>query len=151
MSHRSVRAGAALAALLLAATAHSAAAQQCKLEYRRADNMWAAFGRPDGNLGTENVVVSGNNRRVFVTDWKYEKATNDGTNFYGSHLRTATNRGATRLIIEVVGGTLSVETMLDNKMENVYKRDWNVANVTMPPYTTRSFRGDLSWVFCPVS
>jgi hypothetical protein len=75
--------------------------------------MWAAFGRPDGNLGTENIAVSGNHGRVFVTDWRYKKASNDGTNCYGSHLRVASNRGTTPVIIEIMGGTLTVEAMLD--------------------------------------
>ena len=37
----------------LAGLAATAAAQECRIEYQRADNMWAAAGRPDGQLGTE--------------------------------------------------------------------------------------------------
>ncbi len=58
-----------------------------KLDYWRADNMWAAFGRPDGDLGQETISLQPGQKRVFVTDWKYEKKRNDGTNYYGSHGR----------------------------------------------------------------
>jgi len=62
-----------------------------KLDYWRADNMWAAAGRPDGNLGQESITLETGQMRVFVTDWKYEKTRNDGTNYYGSHGRRLTN------------------------------------------------------------
>jgi hypothetical protein len=66
----------------------------CKLDYQRADNMWAAAGRPDGNLGTESIAEAYGQTKVFITDWAYEKRVNDGNNYYGSHLRIATNTGA---------------------------------------------------------
>jgi hypothetical protein len=62
-----------------------------RLDYWRADNMWAAAGRPDGNLGQESITLEPGQTRVFVTDWKYEKQRNDGTNYYGSHGRRLTN------------------------------------------------------------
>jgi hypothetical protein len=62
-----------------------------RLDYWRADNMWAALGRPDGNLGQESITLEPGQTRVFVTDWKYEKQRNDGTNYYGSHGRRLTN------------------------------------------------------------
>ncbi len=56
--------------------------------------MWAAVGRPDGNLGQETITVADGQMRVFATDWKYEKTRNDGTNFYGSHGRRLKNSGS---------------------------------------------------------
>ena len=79
--------------LLLAAAAAPVAAQQCTLEYQRADNMWAGFGQPDGRLGAETLTLEPGQTKVFITDWKYEKQANDGTNYYGSHVRIVRNAG----------------------------------------------------------
>jgi hypothetical protein len=81
----------------------------CVLQYQRADNMWADTGRPDGPLGVETITLQPGQRKVFVTDWKYEKVRNDGNNFYGSHLRVATNAG-TRPVAFVLAG-FSKETL----------------------------------------
>ena len=67
----------------------------------RADNMWAATGRPDGNLGEESVTVADGQKRVFATDWKYEKQRNDGTNYYGSHGRRIATKGSTPVWIRL--------------------------------------------------
>lgn len=64
------------------------------LEYWRADNMWAAQGRPDGDLGKESLTIGIGQTRVFVTDWRYEKKRSDGTNDYGSHARRIRNASA---------------------------------------------------------
>jgi len=77
----------------LATVAASALAQECRIEYQRADNMWAAPGRPDGQLGTETLTLKPGETKIFNTDWKYEKRRNDGTNFYGSHVRVLRNTG----------------------------------------------------------
>lgn len=71
------------------------------LNYWRADNMWAAAGRPDGNLGEESVTVADGQKRVFITDWKYEKQRNDGTNYYGSHGRRLANKGTTPVYVRL--------------------------------------------------
>jgi hypothetical protein len=63
--------------------------------------MWAAAGRPDGNLGMEEVSVQPGQRRVFVTDWRYEKQRNDGTNYYGSHGRKLKNSGSTDVFVRL--------------------------------------------------
>lgn len=76
-----------------------------KLDYWRADNMWAAAGRPDGNLGQESISLKVGQTRVFVTDWKYEKRKNDGTNYYGSHGRVLRNGGQVPIDV-VLKGTL---------------------------------------------
>src|SRR3954447_17695445 len=95
----------ATTALILLVPARTLTAQSCVLEYQRADNMWAAFGRPDGALGKETITLAPGASRVFVTDWKYEKPRNDGTNFYGSHLRVARNTGSIAAAVEVVSAT----------------------------------------------
>jgi hypothetical protein len=91
---------AAKAAAAKAAARHKAT-DACVLQYQRADNMWAPFGVPSGNLGTETVTVPAGTRQYFDTDWKYEKTRNDGVHYYGSHLRVATNTGA-RLVRFVI-------------------------------------------------
>jgi hypothetical protein len=65
--------------------------------------MWANWGRPDGLLGTETITLQPGQKRVFLTDWGHEKLRNDGTNFYGSHLRRAVNRGTGPLQFKVRG------------------------------------------------
>jgi hypothetical protein len=88
---------------LVVAPAVSAQSAPCVLEYRRADNMWANWGRPDGLIGAETITLQPGQKKVFVTDWSYEKQRNDGTNFYGSHLRRVVNRGTGPLQIKVRG------------------------------------------------
>lgn len=92
--------------LLLALTvpARAIAAQSCTLEYRRADNMWAGWG--GGNMSAETVTLQPGQKRVFATDWAYEKQRNDGTNYYGSHLRYAVNRGAVPVQVRLRGPML---------------------------------------------
>ena len=77
--------------LSLAIPARAIAAQSCTLQYYRADNMWATWGT--GNLWAETLTLQAGQNRVFATDWAYEKRRNDGTNYYGSHLRLAVNSG----------------------------------------------------------
>jgi hypothetical protein len=139
----------ALAALMLGAAASTPSAQACSLDYQRADNMWAAYGRPDGNLGTENIAVGAGLSRNFVTDWKYEKTRNDGTNYFGSHLRVVTNKGSLPVIIEIVSAAVSVESMVNNVLQNVRKITWNKGEITIPVGTSRQFRADLAVVRCP--
>ena len=139
----------ATAVTLVLIAAHPLGAQSCILEYHRADNMWAAFGRPDGNLGAETITLSPGASRVFVTDWKYEKTRNDGTNFYGSHLRTATNRGTIPASVEVVSATMGVSEMLNNLLSETTKLAWNRARVAGKSGATRSYRADLAVVRCP--
>jgi hypothetical protein len=89
--------------MLMAVAAAPAAAQQCMLEYQRADNMWAAPGRPDGPLGKETLTLEPGQTKVFNTDWKYEKQRNDGANYYGSHTRIVRNAGKGEMRIVLKG------------------------------------------------
>ena len=141
----------ALAAVAVVAAARPASAQDCKLDYQRADNMWAAFGRPDGTLGVESITVPAGQTRVFVTDWKYEKQRNDGTNFYGSHLRVATNRG-TGSVALLIKGALGADLsgMVGGVMTNVLKLSSSSGVVTLKPGERREFRADLAEVRCTV-
>ena len=134
---------AVLLALAVLAAPGSAAAQSCTLDYQRADNMWAAWGRADGNLGVESVTVPVGQTKVFVTDWKYEKQRNDGTNFYGSHLRIATNRGPTAVRLVVRTGDLRGLIRLAKTGTDTYV-------VEIAPGVTQQFKADLLEVRCPV-
>jgi hypothetical protein len=140
---------AATAALVLLVPSGVPHAQDCVLEYQRADNMWAAFGRPDGALGTESIALHAGENRVFVTDWKYEKTRNDGTNFYGSHLRLATSKGRIPVNVEVVSATATVESMLGDLRDMLQKLAWNRALVGSKLGSTRPYRADLAVVRCP--
>jgi hypothetical protein len=78
-----------------AGTTPAPPANRCVLEYERADNMWAR----EGGLGRETVSLGSGESVDFNTDWKYEKDRNDGSSYYGSHLRTARNAGARTLVL----------------------------------------------------
>jgi hypothetical protein len=88
----------------LTVPAGSVVAQSCTLEYSRANNMWESWGR--GNLGGETITLQAGQRKSFTTDWAYEKQRNDGTSYYGSHLRRAVNRGAVAVQVRVRGPML---------------------------------------------
>ncbi len=92
----------------LAIAAVPAAAQQCRLEYQRADNMWAALGRPDGVLGRETLTLEPGETKVFTTDWKYENERNDGRNYSGSHVRIVRNIGQRPIHLVFRGSGLRV-------------------------------------------
>ncbi len=139
-------------ALFALGFADVAAAQECVLEFQRADNMWADWGRPDGPLGTETITLQPGQTRVFVTDWKYEKQRNDGTNYYGSHLRIATNRGQSPVSLRLKGpgelqlsptGALKfVKNMLSTQLNGGYL-------FTLQPGYQAKHRHDLMEVSCP--
>ena len=108
-----------------------------KLDYWRADNMWAAFGHPDGNLGMETVTLEAGQKRTFVTDWKHEKQRNDGTTFYGSHARRLKNSGTEPIHVslttwEGIGGTF---------MANILK-----GFLMLKPGETVDVKGDIKEV-----
>ena len=109
----------------------------CQLDYRRADNMWAPAGQPSASLGTETIELAVSQKRVFITDWKYEKQRNDGTRYYGSHLRIATNRSARPMRLTVRG--------LVGDLFNWSIRDYPVS---LPPNTSTQFKADLVDVLC---
>lgn len=133
--HRSYGTLAVLGGLALAPTGEKPGAlpinsDACVLEYQRADNMWAAAGRPDGGLGTEAITVSPGVAMWFDTDWKYEKLRNDGTHYYGSHLRIATNTGSRQVV-------LRIRTPV-----------W-FGEVSLLPGQSQQFQHDLTMVRCP--
>lgn len=102
----------------------------CTLEYQRADNMWAAAGRPDGNLGVETITLASGQGKALDTDWKFEKLRNDGRNYYGSHLRVAKNAGARQLVLSLR------RTPIDTKI------------VSLQPGESQQFQLDLYYVRC---
>lgn len=149
MHRHSLRLLPALSLVALLVTGRSAFAQSCTLQYQRADNMWAALGRPDGALGKETITVSPAATKVFSTDWKYEKRRNDGTNFYGSHLRIATNTGRNPLQLVIVSAALNVSAMLGNVLTGSSELTWNSALLLLHPGQSRQLKSDLSEVRCP--
>jgi hypothetical protein len=147
-----------------ASAAHAQTA--CVLEYRRADNMWANWGRPDGLLGTETITLQPGQKKIFLTDWSHEKLRNDGTTFYGSHLRRAVNRGTGPLQFRVRGpGSMfawvkaaanmatNVSTTFSNALvgEGVQYAIHIVvgSSPTFQPGDSALFRHDLAEVSCP--
>lgn len=148
-----------LAALALSLAAHAtaarpAAAQEkttnatpntCVLEYQRADNMWAAYGNPGGSiLGVESITLQAGQTKGFITDWKYEKTKNDGSNYYGSHLRIATNKGQRPL-------TLLVRTLDPSRLINIIRTGTDTYRVPLSPGASAQFKADLMEVACPAS
>lgn len=108
----------------------------CVLEYQRADNMWAGWGQPSASLGVETVRVPVGGVVSFKTDWRYEKLRNDGTTYYGSHLRKTLNRGTRTIVIKLSnlwGGALA--SVLNTK--------------SLASGQANSWRDDLAEVRCP--
>ncbi len=95
--------------------------------------MWAAFGRPDGFLGTETISLAAGGDKVFITDWTYEKTRNDGTNYYGSHLRIATNSGPRALRINLRTTSITGQSTAWTRMD---------------PGASKQFQADLMEVYC---
>lgn len=126
----------------LATAAAQAAAQQCTLEYQRADNMWAAPGRPDGALGTETLTLQPGETKVFTTDWKYEKQRNDGRNYYGSHVRTVRNAGRRQINLVFRGNELKVGGIIGQLVG-----DRGLS--TLKPGARGNVRADLMEASCP--
>jgi hypothetical protein len=140
----------------------SAQTTPCVLEYRRADNMWASWGRADGQLGAETIMLQPGQTKAFVIDWSYEKQRNDGANFYGSHLRRAVNRGAGPLQVRVRGPGLMfmfsrLLAVVSNTLQSNYFGTHAGALVklvlgsspTLQPGDSAFFRHDLAAVSCP--
>ncbi len=119
------------------------APQPCRLDYQRADNMWAGFGRPDGPLGVETVTLQDGQTRVFITDWKYEKVRNDGTNYYGSHMRIATNAGTRPIQMEIRSPAELVRELLV-----LVKGGADRYTIRLDPGVTKQFSADLVAVSC---
>ncbi len=113
----------------------------CKLDYQRADNMWAAFGRPDGPLGTETISLTPGQNKVFITDWAYEKKRNDGSNYYGSHLRIATNPGARTVRLQLRTTTPAGLVVFARTGTNTF---W----IRMAAGESQRVQADLMEVFC---
>lgn len=65
----------------------------CTLEYERADNGFAARGRPDGDLGKETLTLDASATAAFMTSLQYEKLRGTAKARYGTNLRRATNTG----------------------------------------------------------
>jgi hypothetical protein len=113
------------------------------LDYWRADNMWAAAGRPDGNLGQESITLEPGATRVFVTDWKYEKQRNDGTNYYGSHARRLRNSGSQPIDVKL-NSLASIATTIRAMLGG-----GPTGFIRLKPGTTIDVKADLQEVSIP--
>ena len=131
---------AAATALVLLIPARTMSAQSCTLEYQRADNMWAPKGEPSPSLGVETLTLAKGQGKEFLTDWKYEKLRNNGTTYYGSHLRVATNRGTISVRLFTVGLRQTSSSDVYSKATQGY--------IEIPPGDTRLLRDDLYNVGC---
>jgi hypothetical protein len=127
-------------AALLAFADQSAFAQSCTLEYRRADNMWAPAGQPSPSLGVESVIVAKGQARSLLTDWKFEKLRNDGTTYYGSHFRLATNRGTTP--VRIYSALLK-----QSSSDDAYSKQ-SQAYYVVQPGETKTLRDDIYSIGC---
>ncbi len=134
-----------MASALLLATAAPALAQTCTLEYQRADNMWAAVGRPDGPLGKESLTLQPGQKKVFITDWKYEKQRNDGENYYGSHTRIVTNTGKRPMVVDLKGDIAGFISGLRGALRQT---GGDRAQGTLNPGTSWNVRADILEVSC---
>ena len=115
-----------------------------RLDYWRADNMWAAIGRPDGNLGQEFIDLSPGQKRVFSTDWKYEKQRNDGTNYYGSHGRRLKNSSS-----QVMDVKLTTHDGILKDILSMLKTGAPVGYLRLKPGATVDIKADIQEVVCP--
>ena len=155
----------------LTLSARPIAAQSCILEYSRANNMWAGWGSPGGELPTETVTLKAGEKKVFATDWAYEKQRNDGTTYYGSHLRRAVNRGSSPVQVRLRGPMLvlikpgglalgptsslsSIKIMVENVVHYVMAHSLNTVIGLGGPHFLQPgdmafYRHDLADVSCP--
>lgn len=133
--------------LALTVSASDIAAQACTLEYWRADNMWSNWGRADGYLGAETITLQPGTKKVFSTDWAYEKQRNDGTNFYGSHLRRAINRGTVPVQVRLRGPLQFLKGGMANALKAVLIAQGGLPGLR--PGDTTHYRHDLMEVICP--
>lgn len=127
-------------------TTHAATptyAGPCRLDYQRADNMWAAAGRPDGQLGVETITLADGQARSFVTDWKYEKQRNNGSTYYGSHLRIATNPGQRPVRLQY----RNAFTMVRDLVGGIRGANGDYS-LSLAPGKSQQFQADLVEVSC---
>ena len=136
-----------LLALCLAAATTPALAQQCSIEYQRADNMFAAPGRPDGNLGKETLTLQPGQTQVFNTDWKYEKQRNDGRNYYGSHMRIVRNAGQRPVMLTFRG---NASDLVKGGLATKVTGDRGTGQLA-PGASAGNLRADLMEVSCPAA
>jgi hypothetical protein len=92
---------AGLGLLAVVAPSSAAQAQSCRLDYQRAESA-TALGASNA-LGIEQLSLSTNQQQGFITDAKYETTRGTPTVRYGSHLRSAVNRGAEPVALGLVG------------------------------------------------
>ncbi len=81
-------------------------------------------------LGSESITLLPGASKAFLTDWRHEKTRNNGTTYYGSHLRRTVNRGNRAMKARVKEAGIT---------------HW----VTLEAGTWDEWRADLMTVSCP--
>ena len=95
-----------------AATTPASSADECKLNFARANNMWGTSDDALKSLGWETITMQPGQKRAFVTDWRYEKTRNDGQTYYGSHGRRYKNVGTRIVKVARKGATVASSTQV---------------------------------------
>jgi hypothetical protein len=125
----------------------------CALEYRRADNPLTLIGDVTEKPGAETVSVPPGQTRDFVSDWKYASQRNDGTTYYGSHLRRARNAGPRDIVLLLRGPGDPNGTFSDHTLDKVYfvaGLGWiHEFTYNLKPGVLFPFKSDLLGVRCP--
>jgi hypothetical protein len=86
--------------------ASTVGAQACRLDYQRAESETATLGSASV-LGVEQLALAANQQQGFITDWKYGTTRATSTVHYGSHLRSAVNRGTEAVSLALVGKSVN--------------------------------------------
>jgi hypothetical protein len=106
MSSPFLRAAKLLTAVGSLGISASVGAQACRLDYQRADSPTATLGSTT-TLGVEQIALSAGQQQGFITDWKYETARGSSAARYGSHVRSAVNRGTEAVSLALVGKSVN--------------------------------------------
>ena len=115
--------------------ARISSADECKLNFARADNMWGSDADALKSLGWEAITLQPGQKRAFVTDWRYEKTRNDGQTYYGSHGRRYKNVGTRIVKVARKGSTIAGSV--------------NVSTLYIDPGQEKIVSGDIVEVACP--
>lgn len=107
MSYPFFRAAQLIAAIGSLGASASVGAQACRLDYQRADSPMATLGSSTTVLGVEQLALTAGQQQGFITDWRYEKTRGTSAARYGSHLRSAVNRGTEAVSLALVGKSVN--------------------------------------------
>jgi hypothetical protein len=92
----------------------------------------------------ETVSLEPGQSRIFLTDWKYEKLRNDGTNYYGSHGRRLKNSAA-----QVIDVKLSSLEGILSSLLGALAAGAPTGYIRLKPDQTVDIKADIQQVSCP--